>query len=127
MRRKTKKRISIILSVLMIFGVCLTASLVSRPLVVQAHEQYEPYPGHLHSYSNYYDSHIVLIQQHLVIYGYNCAVDGYYGNQTTYFVKLFQASWNDRLMSQGNPYLIAVDGIVGAQTWEALINYHIQE
>lgn len=57
-----------------------------------------------------YGVHVVYLQQRLTAKGYGVgAIDGKFGNKTLEAVKAFQAE-ND----------LAVDGIVGAKTWEVL-------
>lgn len=59
-----------------------------------------------------YGAHVVYLQQRLASKGYGVgAIDGKFGNKTLEAVKAFQAENN-----------LAVDGIVGINTWNALEN-----
>lgn len=71
----------------------------------------KPYPGYLISYGSQ-GSYVADIQQRLKQMGYNVgSVDGIFGQKTMAAVKAFQKA-------QG----LAVDGIVGAKTWDALFS-----
>lgn len=71
-----------------------------------------PYPGYLFTYSPgealSYDANVEVWQQQMKDRGWNIDVDGFYGPQSENIARQFQQAKD-----------LAVDGIVGPQTWEA--------